>query len=146
MTINLLTFLAAFGTLLWVYIPQPFTAELVQQDNLWKELLFGFRYIFERPGLRALVVLFLGGNFFEGLCTTLIARHSLACLATIRSWLGSVELIGALGGIIGGVLISVWGGPQASDSWNSDWMDLRLRLGPDDDGGGKSLDHLGDCL
>jgi MFS transporter, DHA3 family, macrolide efflux protein len=112
MVVDLLTFLAAFGTLLWVHIPQPAKIQLVQQGNLWKESLFGFRYIFERPGLRALVLLFLGGNFFEGLCTTLIAPMVLARAANDAVVLGSVESIGALGGILGGVLISLWGGPK----------------------------------
>ncbi len=112
MVVDLFTFLAAFGTLLWVYIPQPVKTQLVQQGNLWKESLFGFRYIFERPGLRALVVLFLAGNFFEGLCTTLVAPMILARSGNNAIVLGSVESIGALGGILGGVLISLWGGPK----------------------------------
>jgi hypothetical protein len=112
MGINLLTYLAAFGTLLWVYIPLPAKTQLVQSGNLWKESLFGFRYIFERPGLRALVFLFLGGNLFEGFCTTLIAPMVLARSGNNAIVLGSVESIGAVGGIIGGVLISLWGGPK----------------------------------
>jgi MFS transporter, DHA3 family, macrolide efflux protein len=112
MVIDLITFLAAFTTLLLVYIPQPVKSQLVVQGNLWKESLFGFRYIFERPGLRALVVLFLAGNFFEGLCTTLISPMILARSGNSTIVLGSVESIGAFGGIIGGVLISIWGGPR----------------------------------
>ena len=112
MAINLLTYLAAFGTLLWVSIPQPVKTKLAQPGNLWKESLFGFRYIFERPGLRALVFLFLGGNLFEGFCTTLIAPMVLARSGNNAIVLGSVESIGAVGGIIGGVLISLWGGPK----------------------------------
>ena len=110
--VNLLTFLAAFGTLVWVTVPQTVKAQLAQQGNLWKESLFGFRYIFERPGLRALVFLFLGGNLFEGICTTLIAPMVLARSGNNSIVLGSVESIGAVGGIIGGSVISVWGGPK----------------------------------
>ena len=112
MVVDLLTFIAAFGTLLWVYIPQPARTQMAQQGNLWKESLFGFRYIFERPGLRALVILFLGGNFFEGLCTALIAPMVLARAGNNSIVLGSVESIGAFGGILGGVLVSLWGGPK----------------------------------
>ena len=112
LVIDLLTFLAAFGTLVWVYIPQPVMAQLTQRGRLWKESLFGFRYIFDRPGLRALVLLFLGGNFFEGLGTALMVPMILAHTGNNAVVLGSVQSIGAFGGIIGGVLISLWGGPQ----------------------------------
>ncbi len=112
MLIDLLTFLAAFGTLALVFIPKPVLAKVIQPANIWKESLIGFRYIFERSGLRALVFLFLGGNFFEGIGTALMVPMILAHTNNNAVLLGSAQSIGAFGGIIGGVLISLWGGPH----------------------------------
>jgi MFS transporter, DHA3 family, macrolide efflux protein len=112
LVIDLVTFLAAFGTLLWVRIPRPPAPAEKQAKGLLAESFYGFRYIFERPALRALVLLFLGGNLFEGLGTTLINPMILARSANNEISLGSVQSIGALGGILGGVLISTWGGPK----------------------------------
>jgi Major Facilitator Superfamily len=112
MVIDLLTFLAAFGTLAIISIPRPTIAQTVWQTNLWKDSLTGFRYIFARSSLLALVFLFIGGNFFEGIATTLMSPMILAHTNNNAVILGSVESIGALGGIIGGVLVSLWGGPR----------------------------------
>jgi DHA3 family macrolide efflux protein-like MFS transporter len=112
MVIDLLTFLAAFGALAIISIPRPALAQPVLQSSLWKDSLTGFRYIFARSSLLALVFLFIGGNFFEGIATTLMSPMILAHTNNNAVILGSVESIGALGGIAGGVLISLWGGPR----------------------------------
>jgi MFS transporter, DHA3 family, macrolide efflux protein len=112
LTIDLITFLAAFATLLMVFIPKPAARKDTLPLNLWKESLSGFRYIYQRSGLRALVLLFMGGNFFEGMGTALIVPMILARTNNNAVTLGNIQSIGAVGGIIGGALISVWGGPR----------------------------------
>ncbi len=112
MLIEIITFIAALSTLAWVFIPRPPAPQAGMNSNLWKESLTGFRYIFERPPLRGLVLLFIGGNFFEGIGTTLITPLILAHTANNAAILGQVESIGAVGGILGGLLISLWGGPK----------------------------------
>ncbi len=114
MVIDLFTFLVALGTLLWVHIPQPATSQAGDQGrgSLWKESLFGFRYTLERPSLWALQLLFAAGNLFEAIGFALIAPMILARTGNNEMALGSVQSIGAFGGIAGGVLLSVWGGPK----------------------------------
>ncbi len=114
MIIDLTTFLAALGTLLWVHIPQPAATAvgLHSRGNLWQEMLFGFRYIRERASLSALVFLFMASNFFLAIGATLLAPMILARSAGSETTLATVQSVGALGGVAGGVLLSMWGGPR----------------------------------
>jgi MFS family permease len=114
MSIDLLTFLVALGTLLWVRIPQPPVSELGRQSRgrLWQEALFGFRYIWERSSLLALVILFVLANFFLAMGATLLAPVVLSHANQGETALAAVQSVGALGGIFGGGLLAVWGGPR----------------------------------
>lgn len=114
MVIDLVTFVAAFGTLLWAHIPRPARTEagLEGEGSLWQESLYGFRHIFAQPSLRALTTLYFVGNIFEGLGVTIMAPMILARTDQNEVILGSVQSLGALGGIAGGVLVTIWGGPK----------------------------------
>ena len=110
--IDIATFGIAFVTLLWVPISQP--EQSAEEDrgpsNFWKDSAFGFRYIFRRPSLLALQLVFFGGNFFESLSLTILTPMILA--RSNELVLGSVLSLGALGGVLGGLLMSLWGGPK----------------------------------
>jgi MFS family permease len=114
MTIDLITFLAAFGTLLWVHIPQPKLSAIGAESrgSLWQETRFGFDYIRRRAGLFSLIKMFMAVNFFLAIGATLLAPMVLSKSANSEAALATVQTIGALGGIAGGVLLSVWGGPK----------------------------------
>jgi MFS family permease len=114
MTIDLFTFVIALSALLWVNIPQPAQAPRgpQNQNSLWQDSAYGLRYIFERRGLLALQVIYSWGNFCEGFGLALIAPMILARTANNEVLLGSVQSIGAVGGITGGLLLSLWGGPK----------------------------------
>ena len=110
--IDVATFLLAIGTLLMVFIPQPpRTAEGAEgQGSFWKEAAYGFRYIFARPGLMGLLSVFLLGNLFSGIQLTLLAPMILSRTSNNSLIFGTVQSAGAIGGIIGSILMSVWGG------------------------------------
>lgn len=112
LSIDIATFVLAIGTLLVVYVPQP--ARTMQGEaskgNVWKEAAFGFKYIFERPGLLGLQLIFLFGNLFFSIIFTLIPPMVLSRTANDALVFGTVQTAGAVGGVIGGVLMSVWGG------------------------------------
>ena len=114
MTIDLITFLAAFGTLLWVHIPQPKISVVGAQSrgSLWQETLFGFGYIRKHARLYSLIKMFMTVNFFLAIGATLLAPMVLSKSANNEVALATVQTVGALGGIAGGVLLSVWGGPK----------------------------------
>ena len=112
LTIDVVTFLLAIGALLIVYIPQPLRTEEGSrgQGNLWEQAIYGFRYIFARPGLVGLLTIFLLGNLFSGVQWTLLAPMILSRTGNNEVIFGSVQSAGAIGAVIGGVLMSLWGG------------------------------------
>jgi MFS family permease len=112
MIIDLVTFLFAIGTLLIVHVPQPEKTVEGQkaQGNLLKEGWYGFQYIFQRPSLLGLQMIFFFGNLFTGMGFTLYAPMILARTNQDSLIFGSVQTAGAVGGIIGGVVMSAWGG------------------------------------
>jgi MFS family permease len=112
MLIDVVTFVFAVGTLLIVFIPQPArTEEGAQgQGSLWKEAVYGFQYIFARPSLLGLQMIFFFGNLFATIGFTLTAPMILARTGQNSLALGSVQSVGAIGGVVGGILMSAWGG------------------------------------
>jgi DHA3 family macrolide efflux protein-like MFS transporter len=106
------TFLLAIGALLIVHIPQPKRTVEGQKEsgNFLREAAYGFTYIFERPSLLALQLVFLVANLFSGIGFTLLAPMVLARTESSGVALGAVLTAGAVGGVIGGIAISVWGG------------------------------------
>lgn len=112
--IDVVTFVAAIGALLIVHIPQPQITEEGKQSqgSLLHESVFGFKYILQRPSLLGLQLVFLTGNFFSNLAYTLLAPMILARTANNSLAFGSVETAGAIGGVVGGLVISAWGGPK----------------------------------
>jgi MFS family permease len=114
MIIDIVTFAFAIGALLFVYIPQPERSEAGRrgEGNLWQESLYGFRHILQRPSLFALQLVFTVGNFFTVLGFTLMAPMILARTGNNEMIFGSVQSAGAVGGVVGGLVMSAWGGPK----------------------------------
>ncbi|MEK7311183.1 MAG: hypothetical protein AAB382_04365, partial [Chloroflexota bacterium] len=63
-----------FIALLVVHVPQPQTTEAGRQGQggLLKESVYGFKYIFARPGLLGLQLVFLVGNLMAGIGFTVM--------------------------------------------------------------------------
>jgi MFS family permease len=112
MLIDLITFFLAIGALLLVHVPQPEVTMEGQEarGNLWQEGLYGFQYIFKRPSLLGLQMIFFFGNLFATIGFTLSAPMILARTGQDSLVFGSVQTAGAVGGIIGGVVMSAWVG------------------------------------
>ncbi len=112
--IDLVTFVFAIGALLFVHIPQPRVTEEGRQaqGSLLKEAAFGFRYILSRPSLIALQIVFLVGNFFFGIPMAVQAAMILANTGSSEKALAIVNSAGAVGGVVGGLVMSAWGGPK----------------------------------
>lgn len=109
---DVITFLLAIGALLIVHIPQPPRTQEGEQGkgSIWKEAAYGFKYIFARPSLLGLQLTFFVGNLFSGIAFTLLAPMVLSRTGNDSFMLGSVQTAGAIGGVIGGVVMSAWGG------------------------------------
>ena len=114
LTIDIITFLVAIGSLLIVVIPQPEATQegLESRGSIWKEAAYGFRYIFKRPSLLGLQSVFMIGNFFATMAFLMIAPMILARTGSNSLIYGSVQTAGAIGGVIGGLFMSAWGGTK----------------------------------
>jgi MFS transporter, DHA3 family, macrolide efflux protein len=112
LAIDIITFFFAVGTLLFVHIPQPRKTKEGQQKsgNIWSEAGYGFTYIFARPSLLGLQLVFFFGNLFSGIGYTLLAPMILARTDSNSLIFGTVQSAGAIGMVLGGILMSVWGG------------------------------------
>jgi MFS family permease len=112
--IDIATFSFAIGALLFVHIPQPKITEEGRQaqGNILKEAVFGFGYILKRPPLLALQLVFLTGNFFVGIPMAVQAAMILANTSSNAKVLAIVNSAGAVGGVVGGLVMSAWGGPK----------------------------------
>ena len=112
LTIDVVTFILAILILLAVHIPQPKRTEegAQAQGNIIQEAAFGFRYIFARPSLLGLQLVFFFGNLCAGIAYTVLAPMVLLRTGNNSASLGVVLSAGAIGGVAGGVIMSAWGG------------------------------------
>lgn len=112
--IDVLTFVMAIGALLIVHIPQPQVTDEGAQSrgSLFSEAIFGFKYILQRSSLLGLQLVFMAGNFFFNLAYILMAPMILARTDNNSLVFGSVQTAGAIGGLVGGLVLSAWGGPK----------------------------------
>lgn len=109
---DVVTFLVAIGALMIVHIPQPPRTEegTKAQGGILKEAAYGFKYIFARPSLLGLQMVFFTGNLFAGISFTVLAPMILSRSGGDSLMFGSVQSAGAIAGVVGGVLMSAWGG------------------------------------
>jgi len=112
MTVDVVTFFIAIGALLIVHVPQAEKTVEGQKakGNIWKEAAYGFTYIFQRPSLLGLQLIFFFGNLFAGIQWTVFTPMILARTGQNSIIFGSVQTAGAIGGVVGGLIMSAWGG------------------------------------
>ncbi|MCR4428812.1 MAG: MFS transporter [Caldiserica bacterium] len=112
--LDILTLLLALGALLIARIPQPRQSEEGKKarGSFLKESFFGFKYIFTRPSFLGLQTVFLLGNMLSGIAGILLSPMILAKTGQNATILGATESIGGLGGVLGGLVLSLWGGPK----------------------------------
>ena len=82
------------------------------RTSLREEALYGFRFILERPPLLGLQLMFFGINFLSTLAVTVLPAMVLAKTGMSEAALALVRSAAGLGGVVGGLLLSVWGGPK----------------------------------
>jgi len=114
LAIDVFTFFIAIGALLVVHVPQPVVTQEGQKSrgSLWKESVYGFRYIRERPGLFALLLVFFCVNLLAPFAFTLLSPMVLARTGNDATALGIVQSAIGIGGLVGGIVLSIWGGPK----------------------------------
>jgi MFS family permease len=114
MMIDIATFTLAVLMLLLVRVAKPPVTEEGRRSmgSLWRESLYGFWYIIKYPSLLGLQLTFLGNNFLSGICFTLLAPMVLSRTGDNSLIYGSVMSAGAIGGLLGSIILTLWGGPK----------------------------------
>jgi MFS family permease len=115
MLIDVVTFVIAILAVMIIHMPQPEPEPLPdggERPSLWQDSLFGFRYIRERPSLLGLQFAFTAINFISAFGGVLSIPMILARTANNAASLASVQSIAAIGGVAGGLIMSMWGGPK----------------------------------
>ena len=110
LTIDIVTFLAAVGILLLVVIPQPPKRE--EKRSMLSDTFFGFRYISERRGLLGLQLNFFATNLITGLAFTVFTPMIMLRSGNDTVITGAVQSAFGVGGVVGGLALSAWGGPK----------------------------------
>jgi len=110
---DIITFIAAIGALLVVHIPQPVSTEKVRKGgrSILTDSAYGFRYIYDRPSLLGLQLVFFAINMTATLGFTLLAPMVLARTGNDTLVLGGITSAFGVGGVVGGLVMSAWGGP-----------------------------------
>jgi MFS transporter, DHA3 family, macrolide efflux protein len=110
--IDALSWLIAIGTLLFVRIPSPPKSEAAEaaRGSIFKEAIFGWKYISARSGLFGLLIVFAATNFLSSLTNPLLAPLVLSM--TTPDVMGYLASGVGLGMLIGTLVMSAWGGPK----------------------------------
>ena len=110
--IDMLTFIFAIATLLIIHIPktQKTEEEKNASPSLFREAAYGWTYIKERPSLLMVLLYFTINNFFITLALVLFAPMILSF--DTPQILGTLNSISGIGLLVGGVVMSAWGGPK----------------------------------
>lgn len=106
------SFLFAVITLLLVHIPRPEVSAdgLAARGTIWQEVRGGWRFVATRRGLLGLMALAAAINVVGGLAEVLVTPLVLSF--SDEAALGVVQGLGGVGFLIGGLVISAWGGPK----------------------------------
>lgn len=114
LAVDVASFLFAVTALLLVQIPAPprsAEGSAAARNSLGADAVFGFRYIWARRGLLGLLMVFLSFNLLTAFSFGLMAPYVLARTGGDVGIMGAVMSLFGIGGIVGGVAMSVWGGP-----------------------------------
>lgn len=106
MVTDLATVVVALATLLAVRFPDLLFRR--REETVWKEITGGIRYIARRRSMVAMVVFFLAYNLVLGFALALLPPMVLANAGAAT--LSLTTMVGALGGIAGGIAMALWGG------------------------------------
>lgn len=112
--LDILTFIVGISTLLLVRIPHPRAASGDKVQTGWyEELLTGWHFIRQRAGLMGLMLIFTGMNFIATLTYfSILPAMVLARSGGSETALASVQAALGIGGVVGGVIVSIGGGSK----------------------------------
>ncbi len=81
-----------------------------KKGTMRQEIAAGWQYIVERPGLKGLLIFFAISNFLLGFAN--VGLTPLILSFATETDLGMVMSLSGVGMLIGGLMVSIWGGPK----------------------------------
>ena len=114
MSFDVASFVLAVLAVLVIAIPQPARSADGEagRGSLLAESVYGFRYIRQRSSLLGVQIAFFFDNLFSMIGLILLPAMILARTGSNTVALGSVQSAMGIGGVVGGLLMSAWGGPR----------------------------------
>lgn len=113
MLLDTVSFLFAVISLLFVTVPNPEIEATEDDESTWQKLTFGFRYIKQRQGLVGLLLVMSMINLMAAITYySIFPAMILARTGGDELALGYSQGALGVGGIIGGILMTIWGGPK----------------------------------
>jgi MFS family permease len=106
------TFILAVISIAMIHLPQAPPLEKSSEESPWEKLSFGFRYILARPGLLAILIFLLSVNFFGTAAGAIFSPMILARSGNNEAVLATVLSATGIGGLLGALTLSIWGGPR----------------------------------
>jgi MFS transporter, DHA3 family, macrolide efflux protein len=112
--IDLVTFLVAVSTLALITIPRPGQMPSSPTGTLpmWREIGYGLEYIYTRPSLFGITVVSTCLNLLGMIGLVVLTPMILARTGGSETIVGSVHSFLGIGGLIGGLVLSIWAGPK----------------------------------
>jgi DHA3 family macrolide efflux protein-like MFS transporter len=110
--IDFATYFFAVGALLLIRIPQPTLEPSAEEKKgtVARDVRFAWRYLRQRPGLLGLLVYYASVNFF--LSAVFVLSGPLLLSQHDADVYGFVQMVLGIGGLLGGLVASAWGGPR----------------------------------
>ncbi|MBE7384644.1 MAG: MFS transporter [Leptolyngbya sp. SIO1E4] len=113
--VDLITFGVAFTSLNVVSIPQPTeqrSHQSASSETVIQRLTFGIRYLWKRPKLKVFLSFILIINIINSISLTILPAMLLAHSGNNPRFVGVLFSFFGVGGLLGGVTLSIWGGPK----------------------------------
>lgn len=111
LVVDALTFLVGAVCIALARIPRP-ARDPEAEDNLLREAHEGWRYVAERPGLLGLLGISAAGSFLFAIASIAITPLVLIVVNQDERLLGLQMSLACSGLLVGGLLITIWGGPK----------------------------------
>lgn len=107
LVLDSLTYVVAVATVFLAAIPDNPGSGGEKKQGMWRDALFGFRYVFARPGLVGLQGVTFSIILLGVMGWVLVVPMVMARTGDDETMVGVVQSVGAVGGVLGGVLVSV---------------------------------------
>jgi len=111
---DMFSFLFAICTLIAIAIPNPRKVGVVDKGvkGVFRDAAYGFTYIQSRPALLGLLMTFFFFNMAAQFGILVVSPMVLARTGDNQMTLGLLMSMLGVGGLIGGILMAIWGGPK----------------------------------